>query len=85
MRRSPLAQSVGGAENNANDGIGSNHGSAQNGTIYGIGKVGQAFSFDGVNDYVVVPVSAGLNPSTITVEAWAVVALLPEPGNFVCQ
>jgi len=36
-----------------------------------VGKFGNALSFDGVNDYVEVPNSASLNPTShITVEAW---------------
>jgi hypothetical protein len=34
------------------------------------GKVGQAFSFDGVDDYLVIPHSPDLNSTTITVDAW---------------
>ena len=43
------------AEGNAQDTWDGNHGSLQNGTVYGTGKVGQAFSFDGNNGYVFVP------------------------------
>ncbi|MBU4452413.1 MAG: LamG domain-containing protein, partial [Nanoarchaeota archaeon] len=34
------------------------------------GKFGNALDFDGVDDYVVVPYSASLEPDYITVEAW---------------
>ncbi len=40
------------AENNANDSIGTNHGTLMNDAAFAAGRVGQAFSFDGVNDYV---------------------------------
>jgi PKD repeat protein len=40
------------AENNAYDSVGGNHGTAMNGATYATGKVGQAFSFDGTDDYV---------------------------------
>jgi parallel beta-helix repeat protein len=34
------------------------------------GKFGNALNFDGSNDYIIVPNSAILNPSNITLEAW---------------
>jgi hypothetical protein len=59
------------AENNAYDSVGGNHGTPQGGVSYATGQVGQAFSLDGVDDYVDVPNSASLNPaSAITVAAW---------------
>jgi hypothetical protein len=59
-------------ENNANDIQSSNHGALQNGATFAAGKVGQAFSLDGVDDYVEVPDSPSLTPpsSSITLEAW---------------
>jgi CSLREA domain-containing protein len=48
-------------EGDANDIIGTNHGTLVNGAAFAAGKVGQAFSFDGVNDYVGIPHSASLN------------------------
>jgi len=49
----------------------SNHGTLMNGATYGTGMVGQAFSFDGLNDYVSIP--DGILPSTqryFTLDAW---------------
>lgn len=58
-------------EDNAQDSIGTNHGVLQDGTTFAPGKSGQAFSFDGVDDSVVVPHSAVLSPSTaVTIAAW---------------
>ncbi len=34
------------------------------------GKVGQAFGFDGVDDFVAVPDAPSLNPESVTVDAW---------------
>jgi len=53
------------AENNANDNIGTNHGAMQNGATFAAGKVGQAFSFDGVDDYVSLPPNSGTGDFTI--------------------
>lgn len=43
------------ADGNANDVTGNNNGVLRNGTTFGQGVVGQAFSFDGVDDFVEVP------------------------------
>ena len=59
-----------GGENNALDLAGTNNGALMNEATYGTGRVGQAFSLDGVDDYISVPDSPSLNPSTITVNAW---------------
>ena len=57
-------------EYSATDGVGTNHGTLINGTTFASGRVGQAFSFDGVDDYITVPHSPNLHPSDITVDAW---------------
>jgi Concanavalin A-like lectin/glucanases superfamily/Calx-beta domain len=61
------------AENNANDSQGVNNGTPQNGATFAPGLVGQAFSFDGADDKVIVPDSPSLNFGTgsFTVETWA--------------
>jgi len=57
--------------NNALDIVGTNHGVLINGATYATGKVGEAFSFDGVDDYVQAPDSASLDiTSQITLDAW---------------
>ena len=43
------------ADNTANDAVGTNHGTLMNGCTFATGKIGQAFSFDGVNDYISLP------------------------------
>jgi hypothetical protein len=59
-----------GGDGNPNDIIGTNHG-VMNGAAFAPGMVGQAFSFDGVNDYVEIPNSADLNPpGAFTVDGW---------------
>src|SRR5205085_4415032 len=55
------------AEGNANDVLGANNGVLQNGTTFSTGLVGQAFSFDGVNDYVSINRSI---QDDFTIEFW---------------
>ena len=43
------------ADNTANDAVSTNHGTLMNGCTFAAGKIGQAFTFDGVNDYVALP------------------------------
>ena len=38
-----------------NDAVGTNHGTLVNGTTFTTGKIGKAFNFDGVNDYIQLP------------------------------
>lgn len=60
------------AEGNADDSMNNNIGTAENGTTYVTGKVGQAFSFDGVDDFINIPDSPTLDAITteITVDFW---------------
>lgn len=61
-------------DNTAEDLVGSNHGSLQNGASFTPdGVVGPAFAFDGENDFVKVPASSRLDVgagSGFTIEAW---------------
>jgi hypothetical protein len=61
------------AEGNANDIAGTNNGTLLNGATFAPGIVGQAFSFDGVDDVIQVPSSLALSfaNSPMTVELWA--------------
>jgi len=59
------------AQGDASDFAGDNDGILINGTTFTAGKVGQAFLFDGSNDYVIIPDDASLEPgSNFTIEAW---------------
>lgn len=59
------------AENNAMDSVGTHHGTPQNGAAFAAGRVGQAFSLDGIDDYISVPHSDDLNPTgPFSVECW---------------
>lgn len=59
------------AEDDAKDAIGGHDGALQGGAAFTAGMVGRAFSFDGATQYVSVPTSAALQPTTsITLEGW---------------
>ncbi len=69
-------------DGNANDIKDSNHGTLVNGATFTQGMVGQAFSFDGIDDYVDIGTPSNLNTlSSITLDAW-VHRLGPGVGNF---
>ncbi len=58
-------------ENNALDSRSRNNGTLQNGTTSTAGQTGQAFSFDGVDDHMIVPHNANQNTGDkITIEGW---------------
>lgn len=58
-------------DNTAGDATGNGHnGTLVNGTTFDTGVLGQAFKFDGVNDYITVPGNAALQPATISVATW---------------
>jgi hypothetical protein len=42
-----------------NDSVSANHGTLMNGATFTTGKIGQAFRFDGINDYVSLPNTSG--------------------------
>jgi hypothetical protein len=66
------------AEGNALDSIGGNNGTLENNTGFGTGVVGQAFVFNGANQWVEIPDAPALNPSTnLTLEAWVNVTGYP--------
>src|SRR6185295_3316223 len=55
-------------DGNANDIQGSNNGTLQNGTTFAPGMVSQAFSLDGIDDYV--DLGPGFNLNALTLDAW---------------
>jgi hypothetical protein len=58
------------AEGNAQDAIGTGHGTLRGGAGFAPGKVGQAFSLDGADDCVEIPDAPARRPASLTVEAW---------------
>ena len=58
-------------DGNANDIAGNNLGTLQNGATYASGKAGQAFSFDGIDDFVQIANASNLQiTGAITIDAW---------------
>lgn len=70
-------------ENNANDNFGLNNGTNVLGASFAAGRVGQAFVFNGTNNYIQIPDSSALSPHVgsvgeLTVEAWVFLPRLPQ-------
>lgn len=57
-------------DDNAEDIIGGNNGVLENGVTFAPGEVGQAFDFNGANQYVQIPDSPSLRPTSLTLECW---------------
>ncbi len=74
------------ADNNANDSVGTNHGTSPVGSApsYVTGKIGQAFNFDGINDYVSLPTNS-LNSLTgdFSVSCWVYLNTLTIRQGFI--
>jgi len=73
-------------EGDANDIQGGNNGTLVNGATFAAGKVGIAFSLDGVDDSIQVPDSPSLNfdsNSTITIDLWAFRTASSTIGNLI--
>jgi hypothetical protein len=73
-------------ESNASDSYGTHNGTLMNGVTFAPGKVGQAFSFDGVDDYI----NAGnfiTNYSQFTFSFWTKMNSYPDPDYMTpfCQ
>jgi hypothetical protein len=70
-------------ESNVMDAVSGTSGWVTNGASYGPGEVGTGFSFDGVDDRVVVPDNPGLHfgsNQNFSVETW--IKAFPTPGNY---
>ncbi len=70
-------------ENSSLDVTGSANGSQLNGVSFAAGKMGRAFSFDGVDDAVSVTDSAALKPAQISLEAWVYASAAQAAGSTV--
>ena len=72
-------------DGDANDIVGPHHGTLQNGATFAAGKVGQAFSFDGVDDYVSVPDHSDwtFGDDPFTIDLWANFDTVPNRAPLV--
>jgi hypothetical protein len=57
-------------EGNANDTVGTNNGMLQGGATFVPGQIGQAFSFDGVDDFVSIVNATSLRLQNFTIDTW---------------
>jgi hypothetical protein len=71
------------AENNAADSVGGNDGALINGVAFATGVSGQAFQFDGVDDYVRLNNSLNLQPAQVSVESWVNSSSSPGVTRYV--
>lgn len=63
---------------------GGNTGTLMNGATFASGKVAEAFSLDGSNDFVNVPDSASLNPANaMTLDAWVKLDTFKAAGSII--
>ena len=64
-----------------NDAYGTNNATLMNGAVFAGGKIGQAFTFDGVNDYVALPNNC-LNFATLTTSGNTVTGITGQPYSL---
>ena len=73
-------------DNTPSDSVGSNHGTLNGDTTYATGKIGDAFSLDGTDDYVNVPDSASLDVAPTTRSMYGLRRMsCPGPTRFSCR
>ena len=66
-------------DGNASDIQDGNNGTLMNGAMFAPGVIGNAFSFDGVDDFVSIPSSPNLVPTAaVSVELWAKINSIPD-------
>jgi hypothetical protein len=73
------------AESNANDSADGNNGVLANGVSFAAGKVGQAFSLEGVDDFVSFADSPSLRLTNLTIEGWFNFAAVGGPRILVAK
>jgi hypothetical protein len=73
------------AEGNALDSVDGNHGTLIGGVTFTDGRFGQAFAFDGVDDFVRVNNAPNIEPTAISVEAWLKMADVNSEGYILAK
>jgi hypothetical protein len=68
-------------DGNANDIFSGNHGTLQGGAAFAAGRVGQAFSFDGINDFMKIGQPLSLTEGTV--DFWIKRRALTAEGGFL--
>lgn len=73
-------------DGNANDIQGGDNGTPQGGATFGAGKVGWAFSFNGVDAYVQAPANSAQDPTTAgSQDAWVMFNQLPSTAGHIME
>lgn len=72
-------------DGNANDIAGTHHGTLKNGATFAPGMVAQAFSLDGVDDYVEAPDSVDFTTTSLTLDAWVKPVSNTQPAIIVSK
>ena len=66
-----------------NDAVGTNHGTLMNGCTFATGKIGQAFTFDGINDLVALPNSSFDFTGDFSISAWVKIPSAPSTSAYI--
>jgi uncharacterized repeat protein (TIGR02543 family) len=70
-------------ENDAQDSAGTSQGILRGGAGFSMGKVGQAFSLNGIDAFIEIPDARVLRPVSLTLEAWVAFDATFAPGGFI--
>ena len=73
------------SENSTNDSVGTNHGTLMNGCTYTTGKIGNTFTFDGVNDLVSLPSGSLVFTGDFSVSVWVYASVLPTEKHIIAN
>ena len=66
-----------------NDAVSTNHGTLMNGCTFATGKIGKAFNFDGVNDYVALPNNSLNLTGDFSISCWVNLSSLSSTQCFL--
>ncbi len=72
-------------DGNTNDIVGGDNGALQFGASFGAGMIGQAFSFDGNNQFLEIPATTSLEPNSVTLECWFNTSNPGNGGNLISK